>query len=802
MSDLRQAIRSARRRPAISLATVLILGLGIGAAATMYAVVRQVLLRPLPVRDQDRLAVAWGVFQRSSFGHVPLSYIQLDALRRRTRVFEQVAGLDYNGVWDVVGRAGGEPVPLRLGVVTGDLFGVLGTSPIRGRALAAADDRVGAAPVTVISEGLWRRRFGGDPGVLGRPLSVYLKHYTIVGVMPGDFELPAGAEAWVTLSAIRPDAVTDAAYGTLDLVGRLRPGLTVRDARAELDRLLLQTNPGAWGVDSRLAAVVQPLRDVLLGRVRPALLVLLAAALLVFLVAALNLCGLLTVRSLERRQEFAMRRALGATRLALARQVTTEAGLLVGLGSVVGVALAWAALRVIPVVAPQDLPRIAHLQLDAGVALASVGLALVGLVLAGLLPAWAIMDAGLGDVRESAAGRAHTPGRTPARGIAVAAQTTVAVVTVATALLLGRTLQRLERLDIGFEPAGLSLFQVAFLSRFKSDEQAIAAMDRVLASVQTVPGVQAAANVIMQPLSGTGGWDYGFMTEGQTDAQAAGNPYLNYEAVTPQYFEAMRLPIVKGRGFGPGDRASSPPVVVIGRGIAERMWPGQDPIGKRIRWAADSTAVWRTVVGIAADARYRDLLEVRPTVYLPVGQQPWIPTYLIVRSALPLESLAGAVRSAVRAVDADLGVVKASPVSALLDRPLAQPRFNAGVLLAFAAVAALVAALGLFGLVSFVVAQRTREIGIRLAVGAQPRQILSLVLRRGLPPVAVGCALGIAVVLAGGRLLGSVLYEIGPGDPVALSGAVLGFGLIATMAALLPARRAAATDPSAALRQE
>ena len=212
--------------------------------------------------------------------------------------------------------------------------------------------------------------------------------------------------------------------------------------------------------------------------------------------------------------------------------------------------------------------------------------------------------------------------------------------------------------------------------------------------------------------------------------------------------------------------------------------------------------MWRTVVGIAADARYRELLEVRPSVYLPVGQQPWIPTYLVVRSALPLASLAGAVRSAVRAVDPDLGVVKASPMPALLDRPLAQPRFNAGVLLAFAAVAALVAALGLFGLVSFVVAQRTREIGIRLAVGAQPRQILSLVLRRGLPPVAVGCALGIAVVLAGGRLLASVLYGIGPGDPVALSAAVLGFSAIALLAALLPARRAAATDPASALRQE
>jgi putative ABC transport system permease protein len=802
--DVRQALRGMRRGRALTLATVLILGLGIGSGATMYAVVDKVLLRPLPVRDQNRLVVAWGVFQASSFGHVPLSYSNLSAIRDRSRVFEQLAGVDYNGAWAVVGRTGTEAVPLRVGVVAGDFFGTLGVSPRIGRTLDGEDDRIGAAPVAVISQGLWRRRFGGDPAVIGKPLSIWTSVYTIVGVMPGDFELPAGAEAWVTVSAIRPDAVTQQDYGTLDLVGRLRPGYTPADAKTELDRLLLETNPEAWNTDSRLAAVVRSLSDVVVGDVRPALLVLLSGALLVFLVAVLNLGSLLVVRTVERQQEFALRRALGASRLALIRQVTIEGAIVVGLGALMGVGLAWAGLRLIPSVAPEGLPRVGQLELDAGVALVIVGLGILGVAVAGVLPALSITESGLG-YRGGIAGASGKPARAPARSVAVAAQVMLAIVTVAIALLLVRTLSRLQRLDPGFQPAGLVILQVAFLSsRIESGAQAIAAMDRVLTRARGVPGVHDAAVVLQPPLSGTGGYDYGFVAEGQTESDAAANPYLNYEAVTPEYFATFRIPILRGRGFGNADREGSLPVVVVSRGLAALMWPGQDPLGKRIRWAADTTprGAWRTVVGVANDTRYRDVLQLRPSVYVPVGQQSWIPTFLVVRSNLPLDALARAMRREVRDVDPDLGVVNAAPLGDLLARPLAQPRFNAGVLLTFGAIAVLLAGIGLYGLVSFIVAQRTREVGIRLAIGAQPRQIVTLILQRGLVPVAVGTVLGIALVLAGGRLVSSLLYGVTPRDPVAIGGAVLGFTVVAVVAALVPARRAAGSDPSTALRLE
>ncbi|MFL5495533.1 MAG: ABC transporter permease [Gemmatimonadales bacterium] len=803
--DLRQALRALRRGRALTLATVLILALGIGSAATMYAVVDQILLRPLPVRDQSRVVVAWGAYQASGFGHVPLSYSNMAAIRSRTQVFEQVAALDYNGAWAVVGRAGAEALPLRLGIVAGELFGTLGVPPLFGRALRGDDDRIGAAPVAVISQGLWLRRFGGDSGIIGKPLPIWAKVYTIVGVMPGDLDLPAGAEAWVTTSAIHPAIVTQEDYGSFDLVGRLRPGRTIADAKEELDRLLLETNPEAWNADSRLTAVVRSLGDVIVGQVRPALLVLLSAALLVFLVAVLNLGGLLVVRTLERQHELALRRALGASRLVLIRQVTVEGGIVVALGGVVGIGLAWTALHLIPAITPKDLPRVEQLELRPGVVLLSLALAALGVVLAGALPALSITDSHLGYPRGGIARVSEKVSRAPARTVAVAVQVALAIVTVATAFLLARTLAQLQRLEPGFEPSDLSVLQVAFLSpKIESSAQAIALMDGVLGRVRSVPGVQAATAVLQPPLSGTGGYDYGFVAEGQTEAEAAANPYLNYEAVTPDYFATLRAPILRGRGFTDADRAGAPLVVVVSRGLAERMWPGQNPLGKRMRWAADTTSRgdWRTVIGVVNDSRYRELLQLRPNVYVPLAQQEWVATYLVVRSGLSLDALFRSLRHEVQDVDPGLGLVNAQTMTALLARPLAQPRFNAAVLLGFGVIAVLLAAIGLYGLVSFLVTQRAREIGIRLAVGAQPRQIVGMFLRRGLAPLTAGSAAGVIAVFAGGRLLSSLLYGVTARDPTAIIGAVLGFTLVALLAALIPARRAAEGDPAAALRLE
>ena len=770
----------------------------------MAGIVEHVLLRPLPVREQDRILVSWGVFQSSGFGHVPISHATMTALAERTRVFERLAGVDYNGVWADVGRVGDRAVPYRIGVVTGELFPTLGVAPLLGRTLTAGDDHVGAAPVAVLSEGLWRQRYGGDRAVLGKTFEVTNGSFTIVGVAPGGFDLPHGSDVWVTFAAINPALLKEDAVGTLDLVGRLRPGRTPAEARRELDRLVTEVDSSQWSSDSRLAMTVRSLEEVVVGQVRPALWVLGAVALLVFLVAVLNLGNLLVVRGLERQREFAIRRAIGATHASLVRHVVVETVLMVSLAGVAGWILAVVAWRILPAVAPADLPRIQGISASLPVLLMALGLSFLAVASVSALPALSLRDADLRLPRAADGTASGTPSRTFAWTGAIALQVTLAVITLVASLLLVRTLYNLERLEPGFELHDLGLAQIVLLS---SDSATIARGDQLVEQlverVGALPGVQKATTAITRPLSGTAGWDFGFIREGQTDAQAAANPYLNYEAIRPNYFETLRLPILRGRGFEAADREGSPLVVIVSRALARQMWPGQDPIGKRLRWAGDEDAgKWRTVVGVVAESRYREFLTPRPTVYVPASQQPWGSGYLLIRTAGPFGGMVPALRQAARAVHPDFDLVNASSMQSVLDRPLARSRFNAGVLLFFSVIAVTLTAVGLYGLTAFVVAQRRREVGIRLALGAESRQIVGLFLRRGMLPVLLGAAAGVGIALAGGRVMASLLYGIATSDAAAIGGAVVIFTFVALAAILVATRGAARTDPMVALRAE
>ena len=803
--ELRHGFRTLNRHRAMTLAATVTLGLGIGAALTMAGIIEHVLLRPLPVREQSRVLVSWGVFQSSGFGHVPLTHATMRTIAERSRVFERLAGVDYNGVWADVGRVGDQAVPYRIGAVSGELFPTLGVVPLLGRTLGAADDRVGAAPVAVISEGLWQRRFGRDSSVLGRPFEITNGSFTIVGVAPGDFDLPRGSEAWVTFGAINPSLLEENASGTLDLVGRLRPGRTAEEARRELDRLVTEVDGSQWSADARLTMTVRPLADVVVGQVRPAILVLGAAALLVFLVAVLNLGNLLVVRGLERRREFAIRRAIGASRASLAWQVVVETALMVALGGAVGAGLAMLAWRVLPAIAPADLPRIEGLSANLTLLLLALGLGFLAIIVVSALPALSLSEADLRLPRGAGADPTVSGSRAFAWVGAIALQVALAVVTLVASLLLVRTLYHLEHLEAGFQAGDLSLAQIALLS---TDPKLVERGDQLVAQlanrVENVPGVLGVTTTLTRPLSGTGGWDYGFIVEGQTNAEAAAaNPYLNYEAVMPNYFETLRLPILRGRGFEEGDRAGSPLVVIVSQGMARRIWPGQDPLGKRIRWAGDEDAgQWRTVVGVVADTRYRDFLDPRASVYVPAKQQTWGSGWLLIRTGQPLGEIAPALREAAREVHPDLVLVNFSPMETVLDGPLARPRFNAGVLLFFSAVAVILTAFGLYGLTAFVVVQRRREVGIRRALGAESRQIVALFLRRGMLPVLLGAVAGVGIALVGGRIMSSLVFGIAPTDPVAILGAVVSFTLIALAAILVATRGAARTDPMAVLRAE
>jgi putative ABC transport system permease protein len=807
--ELRYALRTMRHHWRLTLAATTTLGLGIGAALTMAGIVEHVLLRPLPVRDQDRVLVSWGVFQSSGFGHVPVTHATMRAVAERTRVFERLAGADYNGAWNDVGRVNGQGVPYRIGPVTGELFPTLGVAPVLGRMLAADDDRVGAAPVAVISEGLWHRRYGRDLAVLGKPFETSNGTFTIVGVAPGDFDLPQGSDAWVTFAAINPDLLAEDAYAVLDLVGRLRPGRTAEEGRRELDRLVAEVAGDQWSADARQVMTVRPLEEVVVGQVRPALHVLGVAALLVFVIAVLNLGNLLVVRGLERQREFAIRRAIGASRASLVRQVVVEAVLMVGLGGAIGMALSLVVWRILPLVAPADLPRIQGISSNLYVLAVALVLGLAAVVTVSVLPALSLREDDLRLPGPADGPASATRSRRFVWTGAIAMQVTLSVVTLVASLLLVRSLSYLERLEPGFELEDLGLAQVAFLS---SDSATIARgrqlVEQLLERVSALPGVNEVTTAITRPLSGTAGWDFGFIREGQTDAQAAANPILNYEAIRPNYFETLRLPIVRGRGFEAADRDGAPLVVIVSRSMARQVWPNQDPIGKRLRWAMDEQATrWRTVVGVVEDTRYREFLSPRPTVYVPVVQQalegaPGGAGYLIIRTAGPFGGVIPSLRQAAREVHPDFDLVNASPMEDVLDRPLARPRFNAGVLLFFSAVAVTLTAVGLYGLTAFVVAQRRREVGIRLALGAESRQIVALFLHRAMLPVLVGAAAGVCIALAGGRVMASLVYGVATTDAAAIVGAVGLFTLIALASVFVATAGAARTDPAVVLRAD
>jgi putative ABC transport system permease protein len=625
-------------------------------------------------------------------------------------------------------------------------------------------------------------------------------------VAPGDFDLPQGSEAWVTYGANTPDLLEEDGWATLDLVGRLRPGRTMEEGRRELDRLVTEIDGSQWSADARLRMTVRPLADVVVGQVRPAVWVLGAAAVLVFLVAVLNLGNLLLVRGLERQREFAIRRAIGATRASLARQVVVESALLVLLGGATGTALAWVAWRVLPVVAPADFPRLAGIAPNAVVLLIALALGFLAVAIVSGLPALSLREIDLQVSRGADPGSAAAGSGRLAWSGAIAAQVTLAVVTLIASLLLVRTLAYLERLEPGFEVDDLGMAQIAMLTIGRDTtldgEQLV---ERLVERLSAVPGVSSVTTALTRPLSGTGGWDFAFMTEGQTDAQAANNPYVNYESARPNYFTTLGLPILRGRAFEESDREGSPLVVIVSQSLARLVWPGQDPIGKRLRWPGEEEADnWRTVIGVAADARYREFLEPRLTVYLPARQPtgPWGPGYVLIRTERPFATLVPSLRQAAREVHLDLDLVNDAPLESVLDQPLARPRFNAGVLLLFSSIAVTLTAVGLYGLTSFVVVQRRREVGIRLALGAESRQIVGLFLRRGMAPVLAGAAAGVVIALAGTRVLASVLHGVGPTDPTAFVAAVAGFTLIALAAILVATRRAAATDPSIALRTD
>lgn len=806
-ANLRLACRRLVGGNASTSVAVLTLALASSGVTVMFALVQGVLLRPLPVHDPHRVVVAWKELRASGFTHFPFGDTEIEEVGRESRLFEDVAGVTRNGVSRTVVTVDGVSSYVLGALVTGGFFDVLGVEPVLGRTITREDDVDGAAPVTVISHGLWRRMYGGAPDVLGQRVTLDERPVTIVGVMPPGLDYPVGAEMWRTTRSVRASApFADAARREVDLIGRLGRGVTLDQATDELaglTRRLEATAPP--GAPRGLTPVVGLLHDVVVGDNRPALRALFVAVALVWLIGTLNVANLMLIRGEARRSELAVRRALGASDATILGQFLAESVLLGLVASLAGLFLARWSLPALLALAADRLPRVDSIQVDTSVILFAAALTLVTTILVGLVPALSVRADLMSLLRGTGRGVGGLGGRVSRRGrqALVVAQVALAVMVVAAAGLVMDGLVRLQQVDTGVADGRLVFVELSLPSAYADARRHAHFLDQVILTLEAAPGVASVTAVNHAPFSGQG-WDVPtFTAEGQTAAQAAENPSLNLESVDTGYFDTLAVALVAGRHFTEGDRTDTPEVAIISEDVAARTWPGEDPLGRRLKMGApDSPDVWRTVVGVAAATRYRDLDADRPTLYLPARQFLDTATLLVLHTTTPLDQVAAMARDRLSQVAPEVAVMRVVPFSEMLDRPLARPRFQAVLLGVFAAAALMLATICLYSVLAVFVRQRDVEIGVRVALGATGAHVRRLVVGEGLRLSALGAVVGVAGATTATRVLGAALVELPAAQPSIWGAAAAVLMAASLLASYVPTRRALRVDPARLLRSE
>jgi predicted permease len=804
--DARDAVRLLWRAKAFTTGAGLTLALGIAATTVMFALIQGVLLRPLPVQDQDRLIISWREAPTAASAFYPFGDDEIEAVARESLLLESAAGVTRNGVGRAVVSHGSTSSYANVGLITGGFFEVLGAQALLGRRFTVADDREGTEPVAVISHGYWQRHYGGVPEVVGRRITIDEQPTVIVGVMPPDLDYPRGVEIWRTTRSIpTAGAFGIAARREVNLIGRLRPGVTVEQASSELAALDERLATGAATDDLRPSfnVVVRPLTEAVIGDVRRTMVALFAAVALVLLIASANVANLLLMRGESRRGEMALRAALGAGRGRIAGQMLAESLVLSVIAGTAGFVLAWIALPVLITIVPDGLPRTESIRIDATVAVFSVAVVFVTALLAGIAPGLCSMRGDLvSPLRGSSAAIAGMSTR--GRRLLVVGQVALAVTVLAAAGLLIRSVLNLQAIDLGLSAERLVLVDLHLPSAAYAERESRAQfLDQVITRLQTVPGISAVTPVNVAPFTDRG-WDVPRVTaEGQRNDQAASNPSLHLESVHPNYFSTIEAPIVRGRPFSRADRQGTVEVAIVSEDVASRLWPGQNPIGKRLKMGrVEGSGRWLEVVGIAAATRYRTVTTPRPTLYLPAAQFQMTATMLIVRSTASLDLLMSVARERIRAIDPNVMVLSAAPFADYLDRSLARPRFNAFLIGLFGIAALLLSTLGLYAVMASHVRQRDREIAVRLALGATGANVRRLVLVEAGRLAGSGALLGVAGAVAGTRVVRGLLYDVQPIDPLIIGGAAVMSIAAGALAAYAPMRRAARGDVATVLRSQ
>jgi len=796
-SDLRYAFRQLVKNPGFTGVAILTLALGIGACTAIFSVVNGVLLRPLDFPQPDRIVVIreTNLPQFPEFSVSPPNYLDW---AKQTKSWQYLAA--YSGAQvNLTGE--GEPQRLVGVKATAHYFDVYQIKPVLGRTFVPEEDAPGRDHVVVLSHAFWQRVFGSETNVVGRAIQLNGEPYTVIGVAPPHFGEASKVDTWVPMGFKPDETAADARGGHyLNVVGRLRPSVNITSARSELELLAAQlarqypdSNLG-WGV------TMSPILDYSVRDVRPILYTLLGAVGCVLLIACANIGNLLLARATARHRELSIRTALGASRARLVRQLLTESILLGLAGGAAGVLVARWGLDLLLTLAPSTLPRTNDIHLDASVLIFSLALSALTGVIFGIAPA---LLAAHTDVQEGLkqGARGSTDGRGRLRGALVVVEVAFALVLLGGAGLLARSFMRLTHVDPGFVPEHATVLRLALPEKkYEKSEQQLAFADALLSRLRALPGIQAAGLTHSLPLISD--WVLGFKIEGRPEVRPADLPSTNYYSVTPDYFPAMGIRLIRGRLFNQHDDARAPRVAIINETLARQFFPNEDPIGKRIL-VTNGPDVWRQIVGIVGDIKqYGVDKETTSQTYEPYAQYPFRSLNVVLRTSDSGASLAGALRPAVYAVDKDQPVGTIQPLEEILGATIAKQRFAMLLLIVFSSVALVIAAVGIYGVMAYSVVQRTGEFGIRMALGAQRSDVLRLVLSYAGKLVSLGLVIGLGATFAASRLMGSMLFQTNAHDPLTFSLTTLLLAAVAIAACLLPAHRATRVNPIEALRTE
>jgi putative ABC transport system permease protein len=802
--DIRYGIRSLLKYPGFTAIAVITLALGIGANSAIFSVVNSVLLRPLPYSDPDRLVQLWEASVKRGRSEIPASYPNFADWRDQNHVFTQVVA--YSD-WSFNLTGVGEPERIRSAIVSPPFFSTLGIKPIRGRVFLPGEGEHGKDLVVVIGASLWQRRFNSDPNIVGKSLNLGDQAFTIVGVIARGVQmpvLPEDIELWAPVS--HGFGFTNRYGHYLNVIARLKADATPQQAQADMNTIAGRLEQQYPESNKGRGVRVVSLGEQIVGNFRTSLLVMLGAVVFVLLIGSANVANMLLARAAGRQKEMAIRTALGARRWRIVRQLLTESMLLSLISGILGLLVAVWGIDVLVALAPADLPRVKGVTIDLRVLVFTLAVSVLTGVLFGLLPALQASRPNLNE-RLKAGGRSATSGRNRQRlrGFLVISEIALSLVLLVGAGLLIRSFQRLQAVDPGFNPSNVLTMQLDLSGpKYKTGAQVIAFHDQLLERLKQLPSVQYASTRTFIPIASDASFAYlRFNLEGRP-GEVSDPPVAYYNGVSPDYFQTMMIPLLKGRGFSDRDVRGSQNVVIVNDTLARRYFGAEDAIGKRISLEDNpKEGDWVTIVGVVGDTKPRELRsDSVAELYMPFDQQPEPGMSLMIRYLNAGTGVAAAVRNEVLALDKDQPVYSIRTLDSVLSESVAAPRFRTLLLAVFAGVALILAAVGIFGVVSYAVSQRTHEIGIRMALGARATDVLKLVVRNGMTPALLGVAIGLAGAFALTRLMTTLLFGVTPTDTATFAIVSVGLIVVALLACYLPARRATKVDPLVVLRYE